>query len=49
METAMTDKKTPTEEPRVIRVEAPYFEDLKVGQLYADAPAVTLTGHIGRA
>jgi 2-methylfumaryl-CoA hydratase len=46
METAMNDKRTPTEEPRVIRVEAPYFEDLKVGQLYADAPAVTLTaGH----
>jgi 2-methylfumaryl-CoA hydratase len=31
---------------RVIQVEAPYFEDLKVGQLYSDAPAVTLTsGH----
>ncbi len=31
---------------RTIRVEAPYFEDLKVGQLYTDAPAVTLTeGH----
>jgi len=31
---------------RIIRVEAPYFEDLKVGQLHTDAPAVTLTaGH----
>jgi len=30
----------------IINVEAPYFEDLKVGQLYTDAPAVTLTaGH----
>jgi acyl dehydratase len=32
--------------PRIISVEAPYFEDLKVGQLFSDAPAVTLTsGH----
>jgi len=31
---------------RIITVEAPYFEDLKVGRLYTDAPAVTLTaGH----
>jgi len=42
----MNEKTMPTEHSRVIRVEAPYFEDLKVGQLYTDAPAVTLTaGH----
>jgi len=32
--------------PGVIRVEAPYFEDFKLGACYSDAPAVTLTaGH----
>ncbi len=31
---------------RIIRVEPPYFEDLKAGQIFADAPALTLTaGH----
>ena len=36
-------QRTPT---RRIHVEAPYFEDLKAGQLFRDAPAVTLTsGH----
>jgi len=42
----MDENKTAAAEPRIISVEAPYFEDLKVGQLFSDAPAVTLTaGH----
>ena len=42
----MEEKKTTDTATRTIHVEAPYFEDLKVGQLYTDAPAVTLTaGH----
>jgi acyl dehydratase len=42
----MDENKTADAAPRIINVEAPYFEDLKVGQLYSDAPAVTLTsGH----
>ena len=42
----MDENRTPDATPRTISVEAPYFEDLKVGQLYTDAPAVTLTaGH----
>jgi acyl dehydratase len=31
---------------QVVRIESPYFEDLEVGQIFDDAPAVTLTsGH----
>jgi acyl dehydratase len=42
----MDENRTADAEPRIINVEAPYFEDLKVGQLFSDAPAVTLTaGH----
>jgi acyl dehydratase len=42
----MDENSTKNAAHRIIRVEAPYFEDLKVGQLHADAPAVTLTaGH----
>jgi acyl dehydratase len=42
----MDENRTADAEPRIISVEAPYFEDLKVGQLFSDAPAVTLTaGH----
>ena len=40
---SMEEKKTTDTATRTIHVEAPYFEDLKVGQLYTDAPAVTLT------
>jgi len=43
---AMDEERTAGAAPRIINVEAPYFEDLKVGLLFADAPAVTLTaGH----
>jgi acyl dehydratase len=42
----MDENRSPDAAARIITVEAPYFEDLKVGQLYTDAPAVTLTaGH----
>jgi acyl dehydratase len=42
----MDQDTNPDAAARIITVEAPYFEDLKVGQLYTDAPAVTLTsGH----
>ena len=42
----MDKKRTAGAAPRTINVEAPYFEDLKVGMLFSDAPAVTLTaGH----
>jgi acyl dehydratase len=42
----MDENRTADAAPRIINVEAPYFEDLKVGQLFSDAPAVTLTsGH----
>jgi acyl dehydratase len=42
----MDENRTADAAPRIISVEAPYFEDLKVGQLFSDAPAVTLTaGH----
>jgi hypothetical protein len=36
----MDENKTADAEPRIINVEAPYFEDLKVGQLFSDAPDV---------
>jgi acyl dehydratase len=42
----MDENRTANAESRIINVEAPYFEDLKVGKLFSDAPAVTLTaGH----
>jgi len=42
----MDENRTASAESRIINVEAPYFEDLKVGQLFSDDPAVTLTaGH----
>jgi 2-methylfumaryl-CoA hydratase len=42
----MDENRTADAAPGIINVEAPYFEDLKVGQLFSDAPAVTLTsGH----
>ena len=42
----MDEKRTAGAAPRTINIEAPYFEDLKVGMLFSDAPAVTLTaGH----
>jgi len=42
----MDENRTADTEPRIISAEAPYFEDLKVGQLFPDDPAVTLiTGH----
>jgi acyl dehydratase len=42
----MDENETANAAPRIISVEAPYFEDLKMGQLFSDAPAVTLTsGH----
>jgi len=37
----MDENRNPNAAVRIIAVEAPYFEDLKVGQLYTDAPAVT--------
>ncbi|MBW2577144.1 MAG: acyl dehydratase [Deltaproteobacteria bacterium] len=43
----MDQNRNPDAAVRIITVEAPYFEDLKVGQLYTDAPSVTLTaGHM---
>jgi len=42
----MNKDKAAEVKPKIISVEAPYFEDLKVGQLFSDAPAVTITdGH----
>jgi len=42
----MDENETADAAARIISVEAPYFEDLKVGKLFSDAPAVTLTaGH----
>ncbi len=42
----MDEREARESEPRIVDVEAPYFEDLKVGQVFSDAPAVTLTsGH----
>jgi 2-methylfumaryl-CoA hydratase len=42
----MNEDETAEAKPRIISVEAPYFEDLKVGRLFSDAPAVTITdGH----
>jgi len=42
----MDEDTTATAAARTISVEAPYFEDLKLGERFSDAPAVTLTsGH----